>query len=448
MALDFTAATTNKVTVTNPQTFGAGSAFSWCMWIMRTAALSNTQGMSKGGVDLFVFSTTGTVMFFNIPRATTGSNAKVLSSAFVLNEWEFWAGTYDETDGPRLFKGTLTSPVAEVTYSARVVGAGNTTADSGNLFINNRGAANVLAIGARIGTFNWFNRRLSLAELAQQQWQPLPASGSQFFGHLGYDAANSVVADLSGNGRNGSITGAAIAAHVPLGSPTRRILARARPLGNFVIALGASAAAAVFSETAALKRLRGSTASNGQAWSALSILGRLRVSISATAAIWGEIAIIGRIRGLAASGGQIWSEGATLTRRRGFVSSAAQNWAEVSALVRLRGCIAAGSAQWSAVSVIYRKRGGASSTGSIWNALAVISGASGSLVAQAAFSFGSTAALGVKRGFVSAAAMSFAESAVISIIEPPFVPHGPIIRFKREGMSFPRAVREDRRRKF
>lgn len=221
MSLAFTGSSTNKVTVANPQTFGPGIAFTWFMWLQLTSSLANSAGTSKAGTqqnDLFVYSNAGPDMFASINRATTTASAQTLTVP-ALNAWEFWAGTYDETDGPRLFRGTAASQIAEVAYSSRTVGSGSTSADNGdNLYINNRGASNSLALPLNIQTFAWFTRRMSLAELAVQQFAPMPDWGCSFFSHLGLFGASAL--DWSGNGNTGQITGATMGP--PLGMRTPR----------------------------------------------------------------------------------------------------------------------------------------------------------------------------------------------------------------------------------
>lgn len=208
MSLEFDANTTDKVTVTNPHSIGAGSAFSWLMWIKRTAALTNAQGFSKGsgtGLDYFVnFSG----FFAEVPRATTTAQSVISSTILVQSVWEFMAGTYDETDGIRFFNGSLSAPLAEVSYSSRTIGAGNTTANSGDIIINNRGSTNSLSMPCRIATFAWFDRRLSLAELLRQQFAPMPDRGCKFFSHMGL--TENTVPDWSGLGNNGVPTGTVI----------------------------------------------------------------------------------------------------------------------------------------------------------------------------------------------------------------------------------------------
>lgn len=215
MSLGFNGGSTDKVTVPNPQTIGAASAFSWLQWIRRTAALGNGQGTGKGGIDVFAYS--AGALFMEVPRATTKASAICDAALLAQSEWEFWAGTYDESDGPRLFKGTLGSQVAEVAYTSRAVGAGATSADSGDLWIDNRGAATSQAMYCLIETFAWSTRRLSLAELVLQQFAPMPDAGCTFFSHLGLTGLSAP--DWSGNGRTGQVASSILDEHPLLRMP-------------------------------------------------------------------------------------------------------------------------------------------------------------------------------------------------------------------------------------
>ena len=46
--------------------------------------------------------------------ATTNAVAQGAANTLIVGQWEFAVATYDETDGPRIFKGTLAMPVAEI----------------------------------------------------------------------------------------------------------------------------------------------------------------------------------------------------------------------------------------------------------------------------------------------------------------------------------------------
>ena len=61
------------------------------------------------------------------------------------------------------------------------------------------------------------NTDLALAEIQRQQFRPHPLASTLVFCMLGY-AGTGTQPDWSGNGNNGTVTGATVADHVPLGA--------------------------------------------------------------------------------------------------------------------------------------------------------------------------------------------------------------------------------------
>lgn len=160
-------------------------------------------------------------------RATTEFNVQSASSEIAVNTWYFVAATGDRTSTTNtdfsLWKGTLTANVAEVSsYAVRQAGSGaanNTDSlnwQSGNTANNStyysfRGAIAYTFVA---------NKRLSAGELQIIQWMPRcykDASGNGIV-HLWVYNNSTNVTDLCGNASNGTITGAAVSAHVPLGN--------------------------------------------------------------------------------------------------------------------------------------------------------------------------------------------------------------------------------------
>lgn len=134
--------------------------------------------------------------------------------------WQFVAGTFDSTltdNDQHLYRGTLTSAVTEAaTYSARTVGSGALGDNSAtNQSIGNRAPAGAYPFLGVIAWVGIWNRQLSLGELQAQQFRPHVTSGCVLFMHLGY-AGTGTQPDWSGNGNNGTVTGATVSAHVPL----------------------------------------------------------------------------------------------------------------------------------------------------------------------------------------------------------------------------------------
>lgn len=160
---------------------------------------------------------------WRINRATTAANAESVANTVVQNEWMFVVGTYSEADGPRIYKGTLTALATEVSYNVRTVGIGGTNSDAdGSLRWGQRVVTPLSATTGLVGdiaTGLYINRILSLAEIQSLQFRFLDymrfteAKAAYIFGYNG----TGTQPDLSGNGNAGTVTGATVADHVPLG---------------------------------------------------------------------------------------------------------------------------------------------------------------------------------------------------------------------------------------
>lgn len=99
----------------------------------RAGRIFSKEEVATGNGKNFLHDTglsTTDALQFRTNRATTAGIAVSAANSVILNEIMFVAGTYDPTDGPRLFKGTLTTPVAEMAYTTRTVGVGTTFDDS------------------------------------------------------------------------------------------------------------------------------------------------------------------------------------------------------------------------------------------------------------------------------------------------------------------------------
>lgn len=103
-----------------------------------------------------------------ITRATTNALARSANNTVEMNVWQTYAGRYNGTDGPRIYKAKEFGRFAEVSYASRTVGAGADSADgSGNFILGNRN--NSAAWDRPLdGLYDWaliFNRFLTLEEL-------------------------------------------------------------------------------------------------------------------------------------------------------------------------------------------------------------------------------------------------------------------------------------------
>jgi hypothetical protein len=182
---------------------------------------------------------------FYIDRATTDAEAIAAvgsTGELSVGEHHFVAATYDEANGPELFVGKINVVPAEIdVYGTQTVGAGSTVADAANsLWIGNRATGTTDRAGdLDISRCMYFSERLTLAKIRRIWHRPAAALGStlKLWIECGYNGTGTQ-ADWSGNGNNGTVTGAALADHAPVSVP----FAFDEHQGLFVPAAAAAAA--------------------------------------------------------------------------------------------------------------------------------------------------------------------------------------------------------------
>lgn len=161
-------------------------------------------------------------LYLDLHRATTDLTASSAASVYAANAWQFFgfaANSAGAATDQKIFYGTLSAAVAEVgSYASQSVGSGAVVADAAY----NQGIGNGIPAQAfwgssmRIAWVGQWNRVLTLGEIQAQQFRPHVTAGCVGFYHLGF-AGTGTQPDWSGNGNAGTVTGAAVADHVPLG---------------------------------------------------------------------------------------------------------------------------------------------------------------------------------------------------------------------------------------
>lgn len=224
MALTFGGATSDRVDHGTGVSFGA-SALSVLIWNYPT---SNTGPQNLWWHSVVGSSTLrhslerrfGDVDDYEVTVARVTTNGACITTGVnrPLNAWKFTAVTFADGDGgPRVFHGSLTAAAVEASYSSRSEGSGGVLDGSGAaMYVGNRAAFDEAFVG-RIAVVQVFDRQLSLAEIISHQWRPRKESGCVLLAHYGFNGT-STQPDWSGRGNSGTVTGGAVAAHVPLGS--------------------------------------------------------------------------------------------------------------------------------------------------------------------------------------------------------------------------------------
>lgn len=228
MALDFTGAS-DKVNYGSASVLDdiAANDGTMMLWLYPDASPPAADGtFVRKSLTGFTFNpdTAGTIQL-SITRATTNLRAQATLanlSTYGASKWCCIACTWDTdivaANLPKLFHGDLTTPMAEAAaYSAQQVGTGTVTDTSGLDFLVGNSSANNRVFDGKIALVAAWNRRLSLEELIAQQWRFRPTGPSDcvLFSPIGYNGTGTQP-DWSGNGNAGTVTGTAVADHVPL----------------------------------------------------------------------------------------------------------------------------------------------------------------------------------------------------------------------------------------
>lgn len=225
MALNLGTNTSDRVDCGNGASITDLTTFSILMWVRPTTQTGSRRFWCKGaGANersaSWRSADTNDVSFF-VPRATTAGEARTAMD-YGTGSWLFFAFTYSEGNGPKVYSGTLTTAAVEATYVGGypVVGSGATKIDNDfQLIIGNRTVASpVVAFQGDIATFMEWNRELTLGEIKQQQFRLMFTSGTVLFLELGWNGTGTQY-DWSGNGNSGTVTGATVSNHVPISPP-------------------------------------------------------------------------------------------------------------------------------------------------------------------------------------------------------------------------------------
>lgn len=143
------------------------------------------------------------------------------SGFMVANQWQFVGCQMDASGtvaaNQKLFYGTLLAAAAEVSsYDTQDPGSGATSQGSSeNTTIgNNNGSSYGSGFPGKIAWVGTWSRILTVGEIIAQQFRPHRTANCELLMHL---FGTGTQPDLSGNGRNGTVTGATADSHVPLG---------------------------------------------------------------------------------------------------------------------------------------------------------------------------------------------------------------------------------------
>lgn len=222
MALDFNG-TTSLVDVGSGASLDDIATFTYLAWIKPDGAGENSRGriLNKGTGTIapkqFAMHPTVTETFYlQVLRAPAIAAAIAATSTIVYGSWQFVVGTYESTDGPRLYRAVAGGVPAEVSYNSRDPGSGaEVTETTDNMFIGNASTSDRTFDGV-MGEISVFNVVLTTQEMTSLMYGKRIGRMGNCVGYWRLDNA-AAIPDLSGNGNNaGTITAVTIADHPPM----------------------------------------------------------------------------------------------------------------------------------------------------------------------------------------------------------------------------------------
>lgn len=223
MALLFGANTSDRVDHGNIAS--APTAFTIMHWANpNSVATASKRLCAKGGSTGFInygMGLAGNIdhLRLTIDYSTTDPLADSVAGTIETSKWQFFVGSFDGTTAPHLYKGTLTTTVAEVSYSATPTApSGTRVAEAVTALYLANDSVFTRSFAGSIAFFGWWNRALTLGEIQEQQFRPHKTSGCILLSFPGFNGTGTQP-DWSGSAHSGTVTGATVADHVPLGAP-------------------------------------------------------------------------------------------------------------------------------------------------------------------------------------------------------------------------------------
>jgi hypothetical protein len=212
--LKFTNLSTDLVNVgnivTDPTTI---SMWAWTAptTLSTTGRIFGKQAVAGGGGFInFRLTATSGALRLAVDYSGTDATSDSVGGVVVAGQPNFIAATFDGTNAPKLYSGNMQTPVSEVSYSVQTAPVGSRVTDaSGPVMIGNTTSGGTVSWSGTVWTAGWISGVLydvkQLQALQEGTLPPKIATGGYWL--LGQNGAR-VVIDQSGNGNNGTITGA------------------------------------------------------------------------------------------------------------------------------------------------------------------------------------------------------------------------------------------------
>lgn len=230
MALTFNA-NTEKVEHGTGIEFGDPSTL--LMWFKPTtvsaANRSLVQQTSAGvGISFLNNGETGGAGRLNSQIRYSGSDAAAVSanSTIVVDVWNCVVIVVDSADSQhvRFYRGDLSTPLAEASYSSTANSTGTIDGQGGPFRVGSNIAASQNCASDIATIMFWGSTALTLAQMQMHQFRSYPqVAGCELFVQYGWQGVGTQV-DYTGTGNNGTVTGATVADHPPIGQSKSRFV--------------------------------------------------------------------------------------------------------------------------------------------------------------------------------------------------------------------------------
>jgi hypothetical protein len=245
-----------------------------------------------------------------------GARSRSAGGFIVANAWNFVGFSMDGVASAKLYKGTLTSAAAEPgSYTTQATPSGSYVSDAANDLILGTGPSNTNGVVGRIAWIGIWNRALTAGEIIEQQWRPHVTSGCVLFTHLGYRGGTSSQPDWSGNSNAGTVTGAAVGAHVPV-----RISSGGVRNPQYVVVATTNtytysgSGGATSAGVAGIATGKAYAATGGATAAGAALVSRARVYVPTGGATASGVAVVSKSKAYAPTGGATVSGAAVLAR--------------------------------------------------------------------------------------------------------------------------------------
>ena len=216
--------TTDIVNCGSPSALDNIVPFTYAAWIKPNSAGETNYGSifrkETSGLRKALYVTVNGTLGIYIDRATTDCQRESATSTLAFDgTWQFVAVTYDESAGAKLYKASLTSALAEVSYgTTNNNGAGSTISDIGHALGIGNNAATDRTFNGALAHCSIYSVVLTLAEMNMIRYGLMPRRSS-LKGWWPLYGTSSPEVDLSGGGSNGTVTGTTVGDHPPVASP-------------------------------------------------------------------------------------------------------------------------------------------------------------------------------------------------------------------------------------